>query len=1491
MAKIPNKAKDATEEAMSAIQEALKVRDAEMKSAPARAARPVKSESDGRPDPAAARAGRIPTAPDDDLFGEVRLGENEPRRPANDDWKSMGQILQSLQPRASRTGYLAAAIASLVWVILVGVFASSALPDLRTTENLGLAILALAATLLLPMVFFFVLTHMINRSREMRSVAQSMAEVAMRLGEPEAVARESIVTVGQAIRREVAAMGDGVERALARAAELETLVHNEVSALERAYNDNEVRIRGLLEDLNRQHDNLITSAEQVRDAIKGVHLDLSQDISTVGDMVAAQVNKAAAEVAQSLSEKGEHITHTLAQTGDSMINALGERGGDLIQRLEAASYETQNAIAESTQQLSGTISQAGAHLEGTLGQARDHLSGTLAQASEQLTSSLNFKTDHIPQEFETLSENLTRMMQMRLANLTNDFAHRATNIVEQMTERSEEVTAGYLDTSSRLAEAIALRGDEVNNTIKATGESLILDLSLRGGDVATRLEETATRITDSLLSRSNASVDAFKTSAEMLATSVGERGDAVRDMLTGRLQAFEEMFTHGGAQLAEKIGHDSATLGNLITKNLSEFDRTVKTYGGELIERLGERTDKVVEAMSSHIDNFDGRVTTKVDEITGNLDQKLLKFNEALDSRSQNMTEALDSRSQALTETMSNRVMDIARTLADGGKEVVGALDKRIDDITNTINTRGQRLAETIDAKVGDIDRTLGNRALEVAGTLDDRIGKFEELLVGRAEKLSEQVETRTRAATGALDASNNAIRNSTENLERMLMTVSSAVGEGLKQSASEVEHTLMTVSSTVGEGLKQNAGEVERTLMTVSSAVGEGLKQNAGEVERTLLGVSAEVTRSFVGKADEIGAAVKARAEEMTRILDSSSSTLLSSLTSKSQEFTAEVGRATQDAVSAIEAKGFDFTRSMLDNSGELARLINEAGEVATHRVNDTLNTLHATAHEAIEKTQTTTAAAVSEMIETHNMLRTDTTSLFERLREANILLQEGMSGSQENLSKLETALTARVSEFADVMNEVTARTDESTTRVAFQVAAFKGVTTGVVEDLGSLAKQFDSHGRALAQAVELIDLSNRKSDTSVDERRATFDSMIATLDIKSEELEQRLKRFSTLLDESLENSAARARDIGHLIAEASTKGTQNIAEQFELVRNSAEQESKRTKDAMHSIYEQTMGDSNTIFQQSTERVAEVLKGIKDMAAEMQNELEITRTELRKTIFEMPQETAETTAQMRRVIVEQVEALVELNRIVARHGNRMEGSEPRRAEPALTVIGGGRSAPASRSAARPNTPVDLPEPPLAPPAQRSAARPTTPVDLPEAPPAPRARRAPANDAPPLAPPAPAKQGTGWLSDLLQRASRDDGGENNLRVEERPARSEERQARHSIESLDALSVDIARMIDHDAASELWDRYNRGERNVFTRRLYTLQGQQAFDEIRKRYRADREFKQTVDRYIAEFERLLEDVSRDDRGQVMVRTYLTSETGKVYTMLAHAAGRFD
>jgi hypothetical protein len=152
--------------------------------------------------------------------------------------------------------------------------------------------------------------------------------------------------------------------------------------------------------------------------------------------------------------------------------------------------------------------------------------------------------------------------------------------------------------------------------------------------------------------------------------------------------------------------------------------------------------------------------------------------------------------------------------------------------------------------------------------------------------------------------------------------------------------------------------------------------------------------------------------------------------------------------------------------------------------------------------------------------------------------------------------------------------------------------------------------------------------------------------------------------------------------------------------------------------------------------------------------------------------------------------------------------------------------------------------------------------------------------------------GSGWLSDLLTRASRDEGQPTapaSPPPSREPMRGDERQ--DSVDSLDTLSVDIARMIDHDAAVDVWERYRRGERGVFTRRLYTIQGQKAFEEIRGKYRSDPEFRQTVEHYIHEFERLLDDAARSDRGPAMVRSYLTSDTGKVYTMLAHAAGRLD
>src|SRR4051794_11457599 len=185
------------------------------------------------------------------------------------------------------------------------------------------------------------------------------------------------------------------------------------------------------------------------------------------------------------------------------------------------------------------------------------------------------------------------------------------------------------------------------------------------------------------------------------------------------------------------------------------------------------------------------------------------------------------------------------------------------------------------------------------------------------------------------------------------------------------------------------------------------------------------------------------------------------------------------------------------------------------------------------------------------------------------------------------------------------------------------------------------------------------------------------------------------------------------------------------------------------------------------------MVAGMKQMAAEMQHELEATRNELRRGVLEMPQEAAESTAQMRKVIVDQIEALAELNRIVARHGRGLDvvgsssgrASAQREEEPMLATAGG-RNEPAPRPAPRMrDTGSSLPPPDLGiPPSRRTEAPPVSPA---------------------------ADQGRdGWLSDLLSRADNGDGDREPPR-----ARAPAPPPATGGNPLESLSLDIGRLMD------------------------------------------------------------------------------------------------
>ncbi len=75
-----------------------------------------------------------------------------------------------------------------------------------------------------------------------------------------------------------------------------------------------------------------------------------------------------------------------------------------------------------------------------------------------------------------------------------------------------------------------------------------------------------------------------------------------------------------------------------------------------------------------------------------------------------------------------------------------------------------------------------------------------------------------------------------------------------------------------------------------------------------------------------------------------------------------------------------------------------------------------------------------------------------------------------------------------------------------------------------------------------------------------------------------------------------------------------------------------------------------------SVNRSAEV----KDMASQVQRELDQTRQELRRGVLDLPQETSETAEAMRRVVSDQIRALKELAALVSDSGATFDVAEPR---------------------------------------------------------------------------------------------------------------------------------------------------------------------------------------------------------------------------------------
>ncbi|RWL52677.1 MAG: kinesin, partial [Mesorhizobium sp.] len=482
-------------------------------------------------------------------------------------------------------------------------------------------------------------------------------------------------------------------------------------------------------------------------------------------------------------------------------------------------------------------------------------------------------------------------------------------------------------------------------------------------------------------------------------------------------------------------------------------------------------------------------------------------------------------------------------------------------------------------------------------------------------------------------------------------------------------------------------------------------------------------------------------------------------------------------------------------------------------------------------------TAETLSAVEGARSSLADSVADLIGRMTTSSAQLGQLIEQAAVNLGQVEERLSGSTQSFATT-TEKAAQTFASSARlVDSNTTRLTDLSSATLREVASIATKFDEHSRLLSSASNLLSSAQSNLEHTL-ERQSSLEDLAVGLVKKSEDLEKVMRSFENLVGQTMQTAEGRTMESAEKIRTAITE----------------------------------------VVDSATRRFADATEEMRRTAGSIKSELDLTRAELKKGVIEMPEEAKESTSAIRRAVAEQINALKELSDIVAKSGRSgsSEQGEPRGLRPAP------QQAPARAA-----------EPPLRrPPAPQPQPQPQPTARAPQAPLAETTLRGTLDLERPAEGPrrenGKTQQG-GWVRDLLTNASREEELRPAAPAEAPRATPAQRSPLHVMESLNSLSVDIARAIDHDASIELWNRYRRGERDVFTRRLYTLKGQQTFDEIRRKYQAEAEFRAAVDRYCEDFEKLLKDVSRNDRDNIMAQTYLTSDTGKVYTMLAHASGR--
>ena len=527
--------------------------------------------------------------------------------------------------------------------------------------------------------------------------------------------------------------------------------------------------------------------------------------------------------------------------------------------------------------------------------------------------------------------------------------------------------------------------------------------------------------------------------------------------------------------------------------------------------------------------------------------------------------------------------------------------------------------------------------------------------------------------------------------------------------------------------------------------------------------------------------------------------------------------------------------------------------------------------------------------------------TSAAERLRDivenSSTKAVGQLSHVVEALAQTGEPLLQRVSELTDSLGDVVVRTDNSLVQLEGMLQTRMHnieQTLGLIyRESNHAAERVSQHVDVLRQATGTISEQMRNVNettgtlarlesqfsAAISAREASLARIMEQLTIRSDELTSMSRTHAEMATVALDETEKRARDIGHLLASTTLSTSEAITQQIEALRTMSQRERERLAASVRDVYETALSDITVNTNTASERFRSTAEELLLVSGEVTQELEKTRTTLQRALVELPRESKLANESVREMIGGQLKALDELKALKNITGpglgvspkvepQRVETqtAAPRAQQPVASQPVMSQPAPAQPEMRAPLPSFQAPEAqiPVASMSQQAQSQAPRGIDPAFAP-----RRAQRTET--------AQAGSGWLTDVLTRASKEEAADQAPVVQ--PAH----------EWLASISQEINQITYSEVLKAYWERVLAGDRSLSVLPSFTTPGLGKIEDARARYNGDREFRQIVDDYITRFDDHLRNVPAGPQSYSMIRSIIASDQGKVYTLLSTLVGR--